>query len=188
MKRINSYRNTMVFSASVVIGLVCSSVLAEEKKPNMILMMCDDLGYGDVGFNGNTVIKTPHLDAMAKEGANLTHFYAAGPVCSPTRGTFVTGRHYFRYGIFGANVGHLGDIFPNFLAQLLDVLFGLHFGTLLGRGRRQRRGLLLKQNPNLRHTLAPYTHHACQHLDGVRRILRLTPLPPAPVVIAGSKY
>jgi arylsulfatase A-like enzyme len=75
--------------------------------PNIILMMADDLGYGDTGFNGNEIIMTPHLDKMAEEGVKLTHFYAGGPVCSPTRGTCLTGRHYFRYGIWSANVGHL---------------------------------------------------------------------------------
>ena len=75
--------------------------------PNFVLMMADDLGYGDTGFNGNDIIQTPHLDQMAKDGVKLTHFYAGGPVCSPTRGTFLTGRHYYRYGIWSANVGHL---------------------------------------------------------------------------------
>jgi arylsulfatase A-like enzyme len=75
--------------------------------PNIILMMADDLGYGDTGFNGNTVIQTPHLDQLARDGALLRHFYANGPVCSPTRGTCLTGRHYYRYGIYTANVGNL---------------------------------------------------------------------------------
>jgi arylsulfatase A-like enzyme len=76
-------------------------------KPNIILMMADDLGYGDTGFNGNTIIQTPHLDQMAKDGVKLTHFYAGNSVCSPTRGTCLTGRHHHRYGIWTANVGHL---------------------------------------------------------------------------------
>lgn len=76
-------------------------------KPNIILIMADDLGYGDVGFNGNTIIKTPHMDKMAASGMKFTNFYAGGPVCSPTRGTVLTGRHYFRYGVFSANIGHL---------------------------------------------------------------------------------
>lgn len=78
-----------------------------QERPNIILMMADDLGYGDTGFNGNEIIQTPHLDQMAKEGVLLRHFYAGGPVCSPTRGTCLTGRHHFRYGVFSANVGHL---------------------------------------------------------------------------------
>jgi len=76
-------------------------------RPNIILLMADDLGYGDVGFNGNTIIKTPNLDAMTEDGIRFTRFYAGGPVCSPTRATCLTGRHYFRYGIFSASIGYL---------------------------------------------------------------------------------
>ena len=80
---------------------------AENGRPNVILVMADDLGWGDVGFNGNTVIKTPNLDAMAKNGLRFERFYAQAPVCSPTRGSVLTGRHPYRYGIFSANVGHM---------------------------------------------------------------------------------
>jgi arylsulfatase A-like enzyme len=86
------------------------NVLADStgvNQPNIVLLMADDLGYGDTGFNGNTVIQTPSLDTMAGEGMVMTRFYAGGPVCSPTRGTVLTGRHYQRYGIYSANVGHL---------------------------------------------------------------------------------
>lgn len=76
-------------------------------RPNILLLMCDDLGYGDTGFNGNRIIRTPHLDALRSEGARFTRFYAGSPVCSPTRGTCLTGRHYFRYGITHANEGCL---------------------------------------------------------------------------------
>jgi arylsulfatase A-like enzyme len=69
--------------------------------------MADDLGWGDVGFNGNRVIRTPHLDAMAKNSLRFDRFYAAAPVCSPTRGSCLTGRHPYRYGIYFANTGHL---------------------------------------------------------------------------------
>jgi arylsulfatase A-like enzyme len=69
--------------------------------------MADDMGYGDVGFMGNKIIKTPHLDEMARQSIRFKRFYAGGPVCSPTRGTCLTGRHYFRYGIFSASVGYL---------------------------------------------------------------------------------
>jgi arylsulfatase A-like enzyme len=83
------------------------AVAAKRKRPNIIFVLADDLGYGDVGFNGNKIIKTPSLDAMAREGIRFSRFYAGGPVCSPTRGTCLTGRHYFRYGIFSASVGYL---------------------------------------------------------------------------------
>ena len=76
-------------------------------RPNIVLLMCDDLGYGDVGFNGNRIIHTPHLNDMRAEGARFTRFCAGGPVCSPTRGTCLTGRHYSRYGVTHANAGRL---------------------------------------------------------------------------------
>jgi len=82
-----------------------SAVPAE--RPNIILFMTDDQGWGDVGFNGNKDIITPHLDRLCGEGARLYHFFAGGPVCSPTRGTVLTGRHYWRYGIWSANTGRL---------------------------------------------------------------------------------
>jgi len=78
-------------------------------RPNVILCMADDLGWGDPGFNGNSVIKTPNLDAMAAAGLKLNRFYSAAPVCSPTRGSCLTGRHPYRYGVFFANRGHLRD-------------------------------------------------------------------------------
>ena len=92
--------------ASLLLGLVSITTQAADK-PNVILIMCDDLGWGDVGFNGNKTIRTPHLDAMAKAGLKFNRFYAAAPVCSPTRGSCVTGRHPYRYGIPFANSGHM---------------------------------------------------------------------------------
>ena len=115
-------------------------------RPNIILTMCDDLGYGDVGFNGNDIIQTPHLDAMARHGARFSRFYAGGPVCSPTRGTCLTGRHYHRYGIAHANKGCLPAEEIN-LAQLLSAQgyatghFGKwHLGTLTKDVREGNRG------------------------------------------------
>ena len=91
----------------MAIGFGFVSGFADPLQPNIILMMADDLGYGDTGFNGNTIIQTPQMDALAKRGVLLTHFYAGNSVCSPTRATCLTGRHHDRMGIFGANQGHL---------------------------------------------------------------------------------
>jgi len=71
--------------------------------------MADDLGWGDPGYNGNPVILTPQLDDMASQGFVFNRFYAAAPVCSPTRGSCLTGRHPYRYGIYSANIGHLPE-------------------------------------------------------------------------------
>lgn len=80
-----------------------------QKQPNVILVMADDLGYGDVGFNGHQIIKTPHLDKMADQGVVFDRFYTAAPICSPTRGSCLTGRHPFRYGVLAAHTGGMRD-------------------------------------------------------------------------------
>ncbi|MEC8160200.1 MAG: sulfatase-like hydrolase/transferase [Planctomycetota bacterium] len=115
-------------------------------RPNIILVMADDLGWGDVGFNGNTTIRTPNLDSMAQEGLILNRFYAGAPVCSPTRGSVLTGRHPTRYGIDFANTGHLPLQEFN-LAETLRAAgyrtghFGKwHLGTLTKIGTDANRG------------------------------------------------
>lgn len=75
------------------------------EQPNIIFVMADDLGWGDAGFNGNTAIQTPQLDEMAKSGLRLTRFYTASPLCSPTRGSCLTGRYPWRYGVLAAHTG-----------------------------------------------------------------------------------
>ena len=80
---------------------------APHDRPNVILAMTDDQGWGDTGYNGHKVLKTPALDAMARAGLRFNRFYSGAPVCSPTRGSAVTGRHPYRYGITFANVGHM---------------------------------------------------------------------------------
>ena len=59
--------------------------------PNVILLMADDLGWGDVAYNNNEVVQTPHLDALAREGLRFDRFYAAS-VCSPAQASCLTGR------------------------------------------------------------------------------------------------
>jgi arylsulfatase A-like enzyme len=115
-------------------------------KPNIILCMADDMGWGDPGFNGNSIIRTPNLDAMAKAGMRFERFYSGAPVCSPTRGSCITGRHPYRYGIFFANVGHM----PKEEITLAEALktqgyttghFGKwHLGTLNTKEKESNRG------------------------------------------------
>ncbi|MBL9215908.1 MAG: sulfatase-like hydrolase/transferase [Opitutaceae bacterium] len=77
---------------------------AAAPRPNIILVMSDDQGWGDVGYNGNPVVRTPHLDAMAREALRLDRFYTGGTVCTPTRASCLTGRHPYRMGINWATV------------------------------------------------------------------------------------
>ncbi len=74
-----------------------------EQRPNIILCMGDDHGWDETAYNGHPYLRTPVLDEMAATGLRLNHFYAASPVCSPTRGSVLTGRHPNRYGTFSAN-------------------------------------------------------------------------------------
>jgi arylsulfatase A-like enzyme len=86
----------------LALGLFLTSVLTSAlhaERPNVILVMADDQGWGDTGYNGHPVVKTPNLDAMAKDGLVFNRFYAAAPVCSPTRGSVLTGRHPIRIKI-----------------------------------------------------------------------------------------
>ena len=69
-------------------------------KPNIILCMADDQGWGDMAYNGHSVLKTPNFDATAASALRFDRFYAAAPVCSPTRGSVMTGRHPNRFGCF----------------------------------------------------------------------------------------
>ncbi len=71
--------------------------------PNIVLIMSDDQGWGETSYNGHPQLKTPVLDKMAATGLRLDRFYAASPVCSPTRASVLTGRHANRMGAFGAN-------------------------------------------------------------------------------------
>jgi arylsulfatase A-like enzyme len=87
-------------------AISCTSLLRDEKKqelPNIILLMGDDHGWDEVGYNGHPFVKTPVLDEMATSGLRFDWFYAAHPNCSPTRGSFLTGRHPNRYGTFAPN-------------------------------------------------------------------------------------
>ncbi len=71
---------------------------ASSLQPNIIIVMTDDQGYGDLGFTGNSIIKTPNLDRFAKESVRFTDFHVS-PTCAPTRAALMTGRHEFRSGV-----------------------------------------------------------------------------------------
>ncbi len=66
---------------------------AQAPKPNIIYILADDLGYGDVGSYGQKIIRTPHLDALAANGIRFTQHYAGAPVCAPSRAILMTGRN-----------------------------------------------------------------------------------------------
>ena len=73
-------------------------------KPNVVVFLTDDQGWGDLSMSGNTNLSTPHLDSLAKDGASFDRFYVC-PVCSPTRAEFLTGRHHVRSGVYSTSAG-----------------------------------------------------------------------------------
>ena len=84
--------------------LTLSTVVCGEPKPNVILLMADDMGWAQTGYYGHPLMKTPNLDEMASNGLRLDRFYAAAPSCTPTRASVLTGRTNDRTGAF--RVGH----------------------------------------------------------------------------------
>lgn len=82
--------------------LLCFQGLAA--KPNVIVFLTDDQGWGDLSLHGNSNLSTPNLDSLAKDGASFDRFYVC-PVCSPTRAEFLTGRHHVRSGVYSTSAG-----------------------------------------------------------------------------------
>jgi arylsulfatase A-like enzyme len=78
----------------------CNEKEIPDTRPHIILVMADDQGWGDMAYNGHPVVQTPNFDNLAASGLRFDRFYAAAPVCSPTRGSVMTGRHPNRFGCF----------------------------------------------------------------------------------------
>jgi arylsulfatase A-like enzyme len=92
---------------SILIGPLSAWAVEQPKKvnpPNIVIFLADDQGWGDLSCNGNTMLKTPNIDSLAKNGVRLDRFYVC-PVCSPTRAEFLTGRYHPRTGVRGVSTG-----------------------------------------------------------------------------------
>jgi len=91
---------------AVVLTLLAGSIAhAEEaRRPNVLVILTDDQGWGDLSLNGNTNLATPKIDSLARDGAMFERFYVC-PVCSPTRAEFLTGRYHVRGGVFSTSTG-----------------------------------------------------------------------------------
>ncbi|MEM9828980.1 MAG: sulfatase-like hydrolase/transferase, partial [Planctomycetota bacterium] len=85
----------------IVSLLFIASAAQAANPPNVVLILCDDLGYGDLGCYGHPTIETPRLDRMAAEGQRWTSFYSPASVCSPARAGYLTGRYPIRAGCAG---------------------------------------------------------------------------------------
>ena len=91
--------------AIAVSFLLCLSVsFGQDRQPNVVVILTDDQGWGDLSLHGNTNLSTPNIDAMAKGGAQFDRFYVC-PVCSPTRAEFLTGRYHPRSRVYSTSAG-----------------------------------------------------------------------------------
>src|SRR5688572_6158265 len=119
-----------LFSLLVLfVSLVAASAADKSSaRPNILLILCDDVGYGEFGFQGCKDIPTPHIDSIAKNGIRFTQGYVSGPYCSPTRAGLLTGRYQTRYGHeFNGQGPKFG--LPLSERTIADILKGLGYAT-----------------------------------------------------------
>ena len=126
-------KHTLFIIAALLLPPFTVLFAAEAKKPNIIIIYADDLGYGDLGCYGSPVIRTPHLDKMAAEGLRFTDFYSGAEVCTPSRTALLTGRYPIRSGMAhnqfrvlrNVSTGHL----PDEEVTLAELLKGQGYAT-----------------------------------------------------------
>jgi arylsulfatase A-like enzyme len=93
--------DSALFAAWIICGTLCAlpvQAAPEPARPNILIMLADDLGYADLGVQGCTDVPTPHIDSIAKSGVRFTSGYVSAPVCSPSRAGLMTGRYQTRFG------------------------------------------------------------------------------------------
>lgn len=93
----------------LILSLISATSLAASQRPNVIILLADDLGSKDIGCDGGPV-KTPTLDKLAANGVRFTDFHSGAPVCSPARATLLTGRHHLRTGVYTVIQDHIHDM------------------------------------------------------------------------------
>jgi len=99
---IDCFRRTVALG---ILAVVLSPIaLSAARRPNVVVILTDDQGWGDLSLNGNTNLATPTIDTLARDGASFDRFYVC-PVCSPTRAEFLTGRYHPRSGVYSTSAG-----------------------------------------------------------------------------------
>ena len=103
---IGSQRNWSAGLCLAVLVLLAAPAFAKDNspaRPNIVLILTDDMGFGDVGCYGGKFAPTPNIDRMAREGIRFTQYYSASPICSPSRTGILTGMYPARHGIMGCH-------------------------------------------------------------------------------------
>ena len=98
------YDRVMLSRFFTVFAAILTLSATAADHPNVIVILTDDQGWGDLSLNGNTNLSTPHIDSLARDGAMFKRFYVC-PVCSPTRAEFLTGRYHTRSGVYSTSAG-----------------------------------------------------------------------------------
>ncbi|MEM9142906.1 MAG: sulfatase-like hydrolase/transferase, partial [Bacteroidota bacterium] len=128
----------MNFQKIIVLVLLCLGTRSCKEKegdakkesspsrPNIVLIMADDQGWGDLRIHGNTNLNTPHIDALAKNGVSFENFFVQ-PVCSPTRAEVLTGLHFPRIGVYDTSAG--GERMDSEVPTLAHILKDVGYAT-----------------------------------------------------------
>jgi arylsulfatase A-like enzyme len=134
MRKHRPWLSLSIITAAVLAAPAARSAepAAAEPRPNVVVVLIDDMGYGDLGCYGAADIRTPHIDRLAREGVKLTDFYANGPVCTPTRAALLTGRYPQRVGLEWAIApGQTEPGLPTAETSLARMLKGHGYATAL---------------------------------------------------------
>ncbi|QDU91129.1 Arylsulfatase [Pirellulimonas nuda] len=100
----NAVRSVLLRLTSLLVAWQTLASPAAADRPNVLVLLSDDQGWGDLSLSGNADLATPHVDSLAADGASFDRFYVC-PVCSPTRAEFLTGRHHARSGVYATSTG-----------------------------------------------------------------------------------
>lgn len=103
-RRMLNEKSRFGFWAMLIAAGLALASFAHARQPNIVVILSDDQGWGDLSVNGNTNLATPNIDSLAREGAQFERFYVC-PVCSPTRAEFLTGRYHPRGGVWSTSAG-----------------------------------------------------------------------------------
>ena len=132
-------------AAALLAALVSFPGFGQADRPNILVVLSDDQGWGDLSLHGNTNLWTPNVDSLAREGAQFENFYVS-PVCSPTRAEFLSGRYHVRGGVYGTSAGseRLGLEEPVFVEALKEA------GYATGGFGKWHNGAQFPYHPNAR--------------------------------------
>jgi arylsulfatase A-like enzyme len=118
------------FLAALCLSIVASTISIAAERPNIIFILADDLGYGELGSYGQKIIRTPVLDRMASEGMRFTQFYAGSTVCAPSRSVLMTGQHAGHTWVRGNGAGAIQSLRAED-ATVAEILHKAGYATAL---------------------------------------------------------